>query len=54
MMNNNNKLRQQIDYNEHENARKKTKLTSKLPDTWVADGIKLEECLHINAFHSVE
>ncbi|KAJ5109551.1 hypothetical protein N7532_002196 [Penicillium argentinense] len=38
----NNNLRWQIDYNEHKNAREKMKLATKLLDTWVSDGIKIE------------
>ncbi|KAJ5460957.1 uncharacterized protein N7458_002509 [Penicillium daleae] len=38
----NNNLRWQIDYNEHKNAKEKMKLASKLLDSWVSDGIKIE------------
>lgn len=38
----NNSLRWPIDYNEHKNAKEKMKLASKLLDSWVSDGIKIE------------
>jgi hypothetical protein len=42
LMTTNNNLRWQIDYTEHKNAKEKMKLASKLLDTWVSDGIKIE------------
>jgi hypothetical protein len=42
LMTTNNNLRWQIDYNEHKNAKEKMKLASKLLDSWVSDGIKIE------------
>ncbi|KAL4767085.1 hypothetical protein BDW60DRAFT_164319 [Aspergillus nidulans var. acristatus] len=42
LMTTNNSLRWQIDYNEHKNAKEKMKLASKLLDSWVSDGIKIE------------
>ena len=42
LMTTNNSLRWQIDYNEHKNAKETMKLASKLLDTWVSDGIKIE------------
>ncbi|KAJ5749394.1 hypothetical protein N7533_006422 [Penicillium manginii] len=38
----NNTLRWQIDYNDHKAAKDKMKLATKLLDTWITDGIKIE------------
>lgn len=50
----NNSLRWQIDYKEHENAKKKMKFADRLLDAWISDNIKIEiqDCADANEVYN--